>query len=227
MPRRSQPLITGQYYHLANHGIDGRLTFTNPHTYKRFLISLWYYQLSCPPTKLSTFLLLKQTTQQQLLHSVPSHPEVAVIAFCLLPDHFHLIVQQLAAGGISRYLARLANGYTRYFNLQTHRTGPLFLPRFQAAPLTGKNELKLIARYIHLQPYQQNLLHSHQELKIYPWSSLPQYLGTENTQVPAFCHTQELDRRFQTIANHTDFLFNHRDYISTLPAISSLLLEPA
>ena len=77
---------------------------------------------------------------------------VKVVAYCIMPTHFHMILKQILPDGITNYLGRLLNGYSRYFNVKHHRTGPLWAGRFKNCLIFSNDHLLHLTRYIHLNP---------------------------------------------------------------------------
>lgn len=93
--------------------------------------------------------------------------KVELDAFCLLPNHFHLLVYQHQAGALTSFMRSLMTSYSRYFNLKYKRSGALFESRFRATLISDDTYLEHISRYIHLNPRQW---------RDYEYSSLPYYL---------------------------------------------------
>lgn len=93
---------------------------------------------------------------------------VELVSYCLMPNHYHLLLYQHEAGNISRMMRGVMTSYSHYFNTKYNRSGSLFESRFKAAIITSDNHLLHISRYIHLNP---------KEWQSWPWSSLPYYQG--------------------------------------------------
>ena len=79
---------------------------------------------------------------------------VELYAYCLMGNHFHLLLYELVFGGISRFMQRLSTAYSMYFNLKNERTGILFEGRFHGRHVDNDTYLKYIYSYIHLNPVQ-------------------------------------------------------------------------
>lgn len=108
---------------------------------------------------------------------------VKVLAYCLMPNHFHLLVRQEAEGGITEFLSKVTNSYTRYFNTKYDRIGPLLQGTFKAKLIDGDAYLLQLSKYIHRNPFK--LLQW--KNKIYPYSSYGYYLSKEGHP---FCDTR-------------------------------------
>lgn len=93
--------------------------------------------------------------------------KVELAAYCLMSNHFHLLVYQHQQGAMSALMRSLLTSYSRYFNKRYHRSGSLFETRYKASLISDDAYLQHITRYIHLNPRQWR---SHE------WSSLQYYL---------------------------------------------------
>jgi putative transposase len=110
--------------------------------------------------KYQTFKILVEATQNKVtrdLHS-SSAKSVDIIAFSFMPTHIHLILKQLEDNGISNYMSRILNSYSRYFNIKHDRSGPLWECRFKNKHIEDDEQLLHTTRYIHLNPTTANLV---------------------------------------------------------------------
>ncbi|MFH2085254.1 MAG: transposase [bacterium] len=180
MPIRKAPLVTGEYYHIYNRGINRRRTFTaenNYRDYNRAIQTLVYYRPTTNKLRYSHFLARPKDEQKDILTKLAESPHrVTIIAYCLMPNHFHLLLKQEEDGGISQYLADFQNSYTKYFDSKHKRSGALFDRQFKAVLMESENQLLHLTRYIHLNPYSSNLV-TNDQIASYPYSSLPEYLS--------------------------------------------------
>lgn len=138
----------GEYYHLYNRGTDKRKIFLDNADQERF-ISLLYLCNSGIPIHRSDHM---GASLKKIL-SVPRETELVDIgAYCLMTNHFHLLVHEQTEGGISIFMQKLATAYTMYFNKKNTRTGALFEGRFRAQHVQNDEHLKYLFAYIHLNP---------------------------------------------------------------------------
>src|SRR3990170_352104 len=101
MPGRLIPLATDQYYHVFNRGINRQLTFTKKPEYKRAKNSLNFYIHDTTPVSFSRYLLMNSEDQIRVENQLANSPRlVKLLGFCFMPNHFHLLVKQLADKGI-------------------------------------------------------------------------------------------------------------------------------
>lgn len=77
---------------------------------------------------------------------------VAIGAYCLMPNHFHILIKEITEGGITKFMSKLLTAYSTYFNIKCKRVGALFSSEFKAQHLDSDNYLKYIFAYIHLNP---------------------------------------------------------------------------
>lgn len=99
--------------------------------------------------------------------------QVAVIAYCLLGNHLHLVINDITGSGMSRLMHRVQNSYVRYFNLKYGRRGPLFDARFAAKPIQTADHARSTIAYVHLnEPFKQ---------LDYPFSSHAIYAGARSS----------------------------------------------
>ncbi len=146
---RKIPLVEGEYYHLYNRGVDKRKIFTSHAEYIRFLA---YLHLLNDSTSVSPSNFFRTHKSEEAFTAKQANPLVAIGAFCLMPNHFHLYITPLVEGGISKFMQRLELAYTKYFNKKHGRAGSLFGTTFQSQHITNENQAKYLFSYIHLNP---------------------------------------------------------------------------
>jgi len=134
-------------YHIYNRGVEKRPIFHDLQDFQRLYESLYLfndskYQNSGTPFLNEALLAGHESNDRDLL--------VKIISFCLLPNHFHLMLQQVKDGGISSFMHRLGMGYAHYFNIKYGRSGRLFESTFQAVQIQKDSQFDHLPRYIHL-----------------------------------------------------------------------------
>jgi len=218
-------LANDQVYHVFNKSIDGRKIFKFKRELTRATINLWYYRFYKPPIPLSKYLLLSFNRQVEY-HNVllDSQQIVTVLAYCLMPNHFHILVRQKNDQGISKYLANIQNSYTKYYNQVNQRKGPLFLNRFRAVRIESDEQLLHVSRYIHLNPVTSYLLKEPRELDEYSWSSWDKYMSG-NQRIYQICETDEILGMVGGREKYEQFVFDQAEYQRKLKEISSIILE--
>ena len=223
MPYRIKPIVTGNYYHIFNRGIDKRLIFQDVRDYRRFLEVAYYYQWPNTRLRYSMFKLLSKEAKFRLFEKMKddSFTSVSLLCFALLPNHFHFIIKQSIDGGISKFMKNLSDSYTRYFNIKYKRLGPLFQGQFKAVHVDKEDQLLILSRYIHLNPLISAVVDSKANLYKYPWSSLPQYLHITD----GICNITEIKKKFTSVEQFRKYLEDQKDYDSKMEGIKHLILE--
>ena len=206
MPRSNRNFKIGSIYHVINRGVEKRKIFNKPQDYSRFIIgleffnqnqtiNLWsflskYAKVGSDPTLAPVFAInnelgeiLNKSRQNK------KEPIVEILAFVLMPNHYHFILREIKKGGISSFMKKMG-GYSTYFNKQYKRVGPLFQSRFKAIEIENDEQLHKTFVYVHTNPVEliesgwkdlevKNKKASIKFLNEYKWSSYPDYLKSK------------------------------------------------
>lgn len=202
--------ITDYVYHIYNRGVDGRNIFTKDNDYLRFIHSL--YEFNDTKFALPHGRIFKEEAN---FRRSSRQPLVNILCFCLMPNHFHLILQQIATGGITKFMRKLGTGYTMYFNVKHKRNGVLFQGRFKAIMVDSDEYLMHLSRYIHLNPVglvepdwkQEGIKNWHNAkhfLREYRWSSYLDYIGMKN--LPSITNRHFLQKYFKEQIEYKSFV---------------------
>ena len=124
--------------------------------------------------------------------------------------------------GISSFMLKFSDSYTRYFNTKNKRIGPIFQGRFKSVRVESEQQLLHVSRYIHLNPYSSGIVKTVADLKKYYYSSLPEYLGLTKNEI---CQKEIVTGYFQKPGSYQEFVFEQADYQRELAMIKHLLLE--
>jgi len=224
MPGRKTPLVTGETYHLVNRGISEQPIFLRDKDYKRGLETIFYYQNTRIPLRYSFFMRLPQKRRQELLTSLKRKKDflIEIIAYCLMPNHIHLLVSQLKDRGISKFMSNFSNSYTRYFNTRWDRRGPIFQGRFKAIRIETDEQIVHVSRYIHINPYTSFIVKTLKQLENYPYSSLAEYTGSSKRNL---CQKKLVLSDFPNHASYKKFVFDQADYQREIEKVKHLALE--
>lgn len=159
--------IENGIYHVYNRGVDKRTIFEGEQDYKTFLSYLKKY--------------LAETENEvgpQWRKNLCQNIEL--LAYCLMKNHFHLLIKQKSKNVLTTFMRCLTNSYTKYFNLKYGRVGHLFQGKFKAILVEKDNYLLHLTRYIHLNPinHKGQILRSDLiKLEQYGYSSYADYIG--------------------------------------------------
>jgi len=224
MPGRRIPLVNNEIYHVLNRGISHQPIFKAKRDFSRAIKSLRYYQNEKPPLKFSQFTLFSRGRREKAIKEIMDKKKflVEIIAFCLMPNHFHFILKQKKDGGIASFISKFTNSYTRYFNVKNRRNGPLFQGKFKAVRVESEDQLIHLSRYIHLNPYSSYMIKNIEEIENYPYSSFGEYLGKNKM---AFCNKEDVLSQFKDNSSYRKFVLEQAGYQRTLQTIKSIALE--
>lgn len=137
----------GEYYHIYNRGADKRETFLSENDYRRF-ITLLYLSNSTEPLNIK----IERKTFEELFEEERNNVLVDIGAYCLMPNHFHILLKEKVENGISKFMQKLNTSYTMYFNKKNDRSGVLFQGVFKAEHANRDEYLEYLFSYIHLNP---------------------------------------------------------------------------
>lgn len=162
------------FYHIYNRGVDKRDIFMDDADRWRFVKSLCIFNDS---TRQSEQSIAREDTD----FTCPAKPLVQIHAYCLMPNHFHLLLEQIEENGISLFMNRIGIGFTKFFNKRYDRSGALFGGTFKAKVVNDDSYLFHLSRYIHLNPVslltKSDNTNPVDYLSDYYWSSYNDYAG--------------------------------------------------
>lgn len=213
MPYRIIPFVNGEYYHIYNRGLEKQLVFSGTRDYSRFLQTLFYYQIQNPKPRFSIYQVSK------LFPVDPTKKIINIVGYCLMPNHFHLLIKQLQDGGISEFMRRSIHSFTKYRNIKYARQGSVFQGMFKAVLVESEEQLLHLSRYIHLNPLVSLLT---KDLKLYPWSSYGSYIGLNNDKDAA---KEDILKFFKTPKDYEKFVLDQADYGRTLELIKHTAID--
>ncbi len=144
---RKEPLITGNYYHIYNRGVDKRDLFNNLKDFERFKESIKQFNQVEGIGSLELYRKLIKMRALDSRQQFKSKPLVAIVAFCINPNHFHFVLRQLVDGGIAKFMQKTLGGYTYYFNQKNQRSGSLFQGTFKSKLIDNDGYFKKIFGY--------------------------------------------------------------------------------
>lgn len=153
---RKDPFITGEIYHIYNRGIDKRIIFKSKKDYERFIMLLYISNSNSEKSFRLDDILNKQHKKfNEVLILDRGQPLVSIGAWCLMTNHFHMIVKQEIDGGITKFMKKLGTAYSMFFNIKYQRKGALFGGLFKSK-LVGVDDNYLIQLfgYIHINPLE-------------------------------------------------------------------------
>jgi putative transposase len=146
MSIRRTTFTQNEYYHIYNRGNSKQNIFHDKEDYMRFIGLLYVCNQK------ENFKSDNLNKNQGLLDVETINPLVAIGAYCLMPNHFHILITQQKDGGISKFMQKLTTAYVMYYNKKYKRTGGLFEGKFKSEHSSNDRYLKYLLSYIHLNP---------------------------------------------------------------------------
>ena len=167
-----------EYYHVFNRAVNKQVIFHDTGDYFRFLFLILYLQSSVVFQQLGR--KVKEFIQSRALDSgeedeIIKKRRVEVVAFCIMPNHFHLIVKESDEGGIAAYMQRVLTSYSKYYNTKYEKSGHVFQGPYQAVHVEDNRQLLHLSAYIHRNPREISKWFNKEEQ--YPWSSYQDFIG--------------------------------------------------
>lgn len=143
---RKDNLVKGEIYHIYNRGVDKRNIVMDKEDMDRFFQSMIEFNTITPIGSIYENSFIKKNGQLGRLTS----KLVEIVAYCLNPNHFHLLLKQETDSGISEFMKRLGGGYTKYFNTKYGRSGALFQGTFLSKHIDSNEYLLRVSSYVNL-----------------------------------------------------------------------------
>jgi len=166
----------GGYYHLYNRGVEKRVIFEDEQDYKTFIS---YLKIYLTPANLQGRTLKdengKTVSPSRAINNFLD--DIVLYSYCLMPNHFHLLVKQNSERAIASFMQSIITKYVRYFNTRYKRVGGLFQDKYKCVKIESEEQYTYISKYIHRNPLPENPTRTDLEgLKSYKYSSYGNYL---------------------------------------------------
>lgn len=214
MGYRTDWFAPGEVYHLYTRGVN-RLNIFRSDTDRERCIELLKHCL--PQGKITSFSVARRL-KHELSLTTRGDGLVDLLAYCLMDNHVHLLVQENFENGTSQYMQRVLNAYASYFNRRYNRSGPLFTSRFKSVYVGNDEQLLHVSRYIHLNPYAAHMVDNPLD---YSWSSLQYYVHLKKDPD---CHI-ELIHSMADCQKYTTFILDEADYARSIADAKHALID--
>lgn len=225
MSTRGIQFSNEEHYHTFNRGVDKRDIFIEIKDYERFLLSInllndtsdglmieWRdYKKSNPQNSLDDFLKVPFRTRE---------PLVEIIAYCLNPNHYHLILKQVSEKGIERFMHKIGTSHTKYFNMKNKRSGALFQGNFKSAHINSNEYLLYLSAYVN----KNNSIHGYNKNDGWPYSSLLDYLGKRNGGI-VNVNTSTILGQFKNREDYKEFMEKNALHMKDKKEMEKYLVE--
>ena len=209
MATRYYSFAEGEYYHVYNRGNSKQTIFKSESDFERFE-KILYVANSPEPFK------LRELDEINVYDIKRPNTFVHIGAYCLMPNHFHLLLTPAQEGGVPQFMLKLATSYALYFNKKYNRTGVLFEGSYKAKYADSDRYMKYLFSYIHLNPFRGKDGELHRvfnsvKLLGYRHSSLPEYLGEERKS-SGIIERGKFPEYFTTVRTQVGELFEWLDF---------------
>lgn len=217
-------LAEGEFYHIYNRGTDKRTIFLDKSDYRRFVELLYLTNTSAHINIRSIRKHHKDIFSVERIDTI-----VSIGAYCLMPNHFHLLLTSGRPDGISTFMNKISTAYAMYFNKKYERSGVLFQGTFKSQNADSDDYLKYLYAYIHLNPVKlidkdwkergsKDAEKSFDFAASFQYSSLPDYLGSTRPEALILDH-QPFPEYFTTSEETKNELFEWLTYQDFLTKI--------
>ena len=193
MPSKNtiKKFVPGGIYHVYNRGVEKRSIFAADQDYRTFLNLL---KITLTPKE--------ELDNADYIEIKNRADSVKLLSYCLMPNHFHLIIMQLDKTGMTELMRSISNAYVAYFNKHYKRVGGLFQGTYKAVLIEKDEHLIHVSRYIHMNP-----LEIHQKLEEYPYSSYKHYLDNSH---PKWLNLSTIIEQFANPKEYKKFVEDHK-----------------
>jgi len=189
-----EKIIAGNIYHVINRGVDQRKIFLSEEDYFRFIHDLFEFNDLNSANNTNYFFLRKKNSIDIGCRYIERRPRkllVEILAFSLMPNHYHLLLKTRFDDGIANFMKKINMGYAKYFNQKYKRAGALFAGKYKAVLIKRDEHFIHIPYYIHLNPldlefpeWRKRKIKDYKKaikfLENYRWSSFQDYIGKTN-----------------------------------------------
>ena len=186
-----------EYYHVFNRGNGKMNIFLDDEDYSLFLHRL--AEAVHPDRRGSVSVNGAHSQGRNQRRPLPVGA-FSIAAYCLMPNHFHLLIRQNSELPVSTLISKVCGSYSKIFNKRYKRVGSLFQDQFKAVHIEDDTQLKHVSAYVHQNPKVARLVH---DLKKWKYSSYPEYLGENNGGV---CNTTMILEQFKNTREYLRFV---------------------
>lgn len=205
MTTRKTVFVNNEFYHVYNRGVDKRNIVMDENDSDRFMKSVLLFNSKKPIGSIFERMLIKNKNKLNQFGGEfggETAKLVNIVAYCLNPNHFHFILEQVTEGGISEFMKRLGGGYTWYFNNKHKRSGSLFQGVFKSVHIDDNQYLLNLSVYVNL----NNRVHKFGgETAKLVRSSWNEYLMESNQNFPGICSKDIILSQFKKNNEYKNF----------------------
>lgn len=168
-------LAENGYYHIFNRGVGKMDIFKDPFDKQNFLLRM---KENLFPEMVP--ISVRKASPGGYFRKLLPSGAFTLLAYCLMPNHFHFLLRQNTALPISKFMLKVCGSYVKYFNLRHERVGSLFQDQYKAVRVETDSQLLWLSAYIHNNPRVAGLV---EDLNNHPWNSYLDYLNSDNETI--------------------------------------------
>ncbi len=199
----------GEHYHIYNRGVAKMDIFKDNEDYMQFLIrlklSLGHDSETIPELQTNLGKLSKLRIKPVPLDSY------IIVSYCLMPNHFHFLIQQKSKLPVNRLISKVCTSYAMYFNLKYKRVGPIFQDTFKAVHVDENSQLLWLSAYIHQNPAVAGLVW---DLREWKWSNYLESISEEDKKKPSLCNMEIVLGQYKHRDQYREFVETSFDEIA-------------
>jgi len=207
----------GEIFHVFNKSIANYRIFNDLDNSRRFIDTLYYYNNKLIDESFSKFLKKKENYHAENLLIPEDFPYIEFLCYCIMPDHYHLLVKIIEEDYFSKFISDVENSFTRFFNVKFERIGPLWQTSFKSVRIKSNEQLLHVHRYIHLNPTTSSLVDKSEE---WAHSSYKDFISN-----PKFLREIITEISIKNPETYKRFVEDQKDYQRKLRLIKKLLLD--
>src|SRR3989344_2133312 len=219
-----------EIYHVLNRGVDKRQIFMDEQDHFRFIHDL--YEFNDQERIETTFRNFRDYGSDGKIAKTKKKdkkPLVDILAFCLMPSHYHLMLAPRTEKVVSQFIHKINMGYAKYFNQKNKRVGALFQGKYKNILISDDTHFLHLPFYIHFNPldliyqeWRENKISDPKKaiefLKSYRWSSHLDYLGIKN--FPSILNMKPLMEIFESNNDYQKLVENYLKDIQIDPEVT-------
>jgi putative transposase len=189
----------GEIYHIYNRGVNKMSIFLDEQDFRVFMDRL---KENLFPEFTNHSSVHKHVARRKLLPA----GSYDLISYCLMPNHFHLLIKQNTDLPITQLILKVCTGYSKYFNKKYGRIGAIFQDRFKSVRIQKNNQLLWVSYYIHKNPIEAGFVENPNN---YKWSSFSEYIKIKSENY-FLCKKDIILSQFNKLETYLNYFKNQK-----------------
>lgn len=199
----------GSYYHIYNRGNGKNNIFLDKADFRFFIFKL----------RQNLFPELVTIKPERIRSNPLPKDSFTLINYCLMPNHFHLLLQQNSKIPTSKLMLKVCTSYSKYFNKKYQKVGHIFQDQFKQILIENNSYLIWLSAYIHQNPRVAGLV---KNISDYEWSSYPDHIDSRKDDL---CNKSVILDQFKNLREYKEFVESTYEIIKEKKDLEKLLLD--